>query len=263
VLYPSLLASLAENVRQRRLDPWIFEIGKTYHYAPDAPRLPLGAESAGKGRFEVWHLGIALLGPETPPALGSPSRDADVAQLKGVIEALHDALGAPRPRYRPESDGERHPHLHSGRAGRLVDPSGHDYGSVGEVDPQIAAEWGLPGRPVVTVINLPQLFELVPGSFRVSSVPAAQPIDRDLAVVLDEATPVGELLRLVRSNGGPMLVEARLFDEYRGAQLGAGRVSYAVALRFQPETAGDEKGVDKALNRIRGALTHHLGAEIR
>ena len=60
-----------------------------------------------------------------------------------------------------------------------------------------------------------------------------------------------------------MLIEARLFDEYRGAQVGAGRVSYAVSLRFQPETAGDERAIEKALNRIRGALTHHLGAEIR
>ena len=263
VLYPSLLASVAENVRQRRLDPWIFEIGKTYHYAPDMRRLPLGAETAGKGRFEVWHLGIALLGAETPAAVGSPSREADVARLKGLIEALHTALGAPTPSYRAEPEEERHPHLHPGRAGRLVDPDGHDYGSLGEVDPRIAEAWGLPYRPVVAAINLPQLFALVPDAFRVAAVPAAQPIDRDLAVVLDDTTPVGELLRLVRANAGAMLIEARLFDEYRGAQVGAGRVSYAVSLRFQPETAGDERAIEKALNRIRGALTHHLGAEIR
>src|SRR5438105_55603 len=79
VLYPSLLESLAENVRQRRLDPWIFEVGKTYHYAPDERRLPLGAETAGKGRFEVWHVGLALLGSQTPAAVGSTLRDADVA----------------------------------------------------------------------------------------------------------------------------------------------------------------------------------------
>jgi phenylalanyl-tRNA synthetase beta chain len=263
VLYPSLLASLAENVRQRKLDPWIFEVGKTYHYAPDARRLPVGAETAGKGRFEVWHLGIGLLGSETPTTVGAPARDADLGRLKGLIEGMHAALGAPAPAFRAEPEDERHPHLHSGRAGRIVDPSGHDYGSLGEVDPRIAEAWGLPGRPVIAAINLPQLFALVPTAFRVSPVPPAQPIDRDLAVVLDDKTPVGELLRLVRANAGPMLVEARLFDEYRGAQVGAGRVSYAIALRFQPETAGDEKAVEKALNRVRGSLTHHLGAEIR
>jgi len=263
VLYPSLLESLAENVRQRRLDPWIFEVGKTYHYAPDARRLPLGAETAGKGRFEVWHVGLALLGSQTPAAVGSTPRDADVAFLKGVLEALHTALGAPTPAYGAEPEDGGHTHLHPGRAGRLVDPSGHDYGSFGEVDPRIARAWGLPGRPVVAVINLPQLFALIPDGFRASAVPSAQPIDRDLAVLIDDATPVGEVLRLVRSNAGPMLVGARLFDEYRGEQIGTGKVSYAIALRFQPDAPADEKGVEKALNRVRGALTHHLGAEIR
>ena len=60
-----------------------------------------------------------------------------------------------------------------------------------------------------------------------------------------------------------MLVEVRPFDAYRGPQVGEGRVSYAVALRFQPAAAGDEKGVEKAMNKIAGSLRHHLGAEIR
>ncbi len=68
---------------------------------------------------------------------------------------------------------------------------------------------------------------------------------------------------MLRSSAGPLLTEARLFDEYRGPQVGDGRVSYAIALRFQPMAAGDEQAVERALDRIRGALQHHLGAEIR
>ncbi|TMB55203.1 MAG: hypothetical protein E6J47_07030 [Chloroflexi bacterium] len=94
-------------------------------------------------------------------------------------------------------------------------------------------------------------------------MPAAQPLDRDLAVVLDESTPVGELLRIVRMNAGPLLVEARLFDTYRGPQVGEGKVSYAIALRFQPDAAGDEREVERAMGRLRGALEHHLAAQLR
>jgi len=94
-------------------------------------------------------------------------------------------------------------------------------------------------------------------------VPATQPIDRDLAVILDESTGVGDLLRIVRSSAGATLASARLFDEYRGPQIGTGRVSYAIALRFQPESADDEPGVERSLDRVRGALKHHLRAEIR
>ena len=94
-------------------------------------------------------------------------------------------------------------------------------------------------------------------------VPSAQPVDRDLAVVVGDETPVGEVLRIARSAAGPMLADLRLFDIYRGEQIGPGRVSYALALRFQPTEAGDERAVEKALGKVRGSLQHHLGAEIR
>ena len=76
-------------------------------------------------------------------------------------------------------------------------------------------------------------------------------------------TPVGELLRIARMSAGPLLADLRLFDAYRGEQIGTGRVSYALSLRFQPEDPGDVKGVEKSLNKVRGSLRHHLGAEIR
>jgi phenylalanyl-tRNA synthetase beta subunit len=60
-----------------------------------------------------------------------------------------------------------------------------------------------------------------------------------------------------------MLASARLFDVYRGPQIGEGRVSYAIALRFQPISADDEPGIARAVEKIGGALRHHLGAEIR
>jgi phenylalanyl-tRNA synthetase beta chain len=257
----SLLGALGENVRQRRSDAWIFEIGKTYWLG--GARGPAWAETAGTGRYEAWHVGIALLGPRAPRSPGDAPRDADVAEIKSVVESMHAARGAPTPAFRAETGEERHPHLHPGRAARLVDGSGHAYGNLGELDPGVAAAWDLPGRPVMAVINLPQLLALVPSVVRAAPVPAAQPLDRDLAVVVDAATPVGEVLRVLKANAGPLLADARLFDEYRGPQVGEGRVSYAIALRFQPSTAGDERGVERAMDRVRGALQHHLGAQIR
>lgn len=263
VLYPSLLAGLSENVRQRRTDAWLFEVGKTYWGGEAEGPLPRGAETAGTGRFEAWHVGIALLGPATQRTPDLEPAPADVADLKGIVEALHAALGAPRPSYPPETPEERHPHLHPGRAARILAPDGHAYGSLGEVHPQVVEAWGLSGRPVIAAIHLPHLLSLQRAGWRVVPVPAAQPIDRDLAVVVDGATPLGEVLRVVRAGAGPLLVDAHVFDTYRGEQVKSGRVSYAIALRFQPETAGDERSVERALNRARGSLTHHLGAEIR
>jgi phenylalanyl-tRNA synthetase beta chain len=60
-----------------------------------------------------------------------------------------------------------------------------------------------------------------------------------------------------------MLADLQLFDVYRGAQVGEGRVSYGLAFRFQPQSVADERAVDRTMDKIRGALRHHLGAEIR
>jgi phenylalanyl-tRNA synthetase beta chain len=260
-MYPSLLGALAENARQRRGDAWLFEVGKTYWMG--GARGPVTAETAGTGRWEAWHVGIALVGPRVPRTPGEEQSPADVATLKGIVDALHAALGARPPGYRAETADELHPHLHPGRAARLLDAGGHAYGSLGEVHPRVADAWDLPGRPVIAAVNLGQLFALLPQEVVANPIPAAQPIDRDLALSVEESTPLGELLRILRSSAGPNLVEARVFDVYRGEQVGAGRVSYAIALRFQPETAGDEKGVERAMNRLRGALQHHLRAQIR
>lgn len=146
----------------------------------------------------------------------------------------------------------------------ICDAGGRAYGSLGEVHPEVAEAWGLTGRPVDAAIAIDALLDLVPVELRAAGLPAAQPVDRDLSVVVDDGVAVGEVLRITRMTAGPLLAELALFDAYRGEQVGAGRVSYALRLRFQPSDAtSDERAVDKALNRVRGALQHHLGAEIR
>jgi phenylalanyl-tRNA synthetase beta chain len=261
---PSMLGGLAENARRRRPEAWLFDLGKVYwrHDGAPTPR-ETRSESAGTGRYESWELGIALSGSAAPPAPGEPPPSADVATLKGIVDALHDALGAPRPAYLSEEPDQRHPHRHPGRTGLIVDIAGRAYGSLGEAHPRVVDAWGLAGRPVDAAIDVGRLLSLVPATRRSRPVPAAQPVDRDLAVVVEERTPVGELLRVARMSAGPLLDEVRLFDIYRGEQIGAGRVSYALAFRFQPAEAGDEKAIDRALDKVRGSLRHHLGAEIR
>ncbi|HEY7738165.1 MAG TPA: phenylalanine--tRNA ligase subunit beta [Candidatus Limnocylindria bacterium] len=262
VPYPSVFAALAENVRQRRADLALFEVGKQYRHRSNPGR---ELAQAGSAYAEAWTVGIGLLGAASPRYPGEPTRGWDVADLKGIVDALHEALGLPLPGYRAESAEERHPHLHPGRAARITDATGKSYGSLGEAHPEVAEAWGLPDRPLVAAIHLQPggLFDLEPRSERAGPVPGAQPIDRDLAVVVDAAAPLGELLRVVRQNAGPLLASVELFDEYRGPQVGEGRVSYALALRFQPITIADEPAVIRAMDKIAGALRHHLGAEIR
>ena len=261
---PSLLAALAENARRRRPDAWLFDVGKVYwRAAGNLTERERAAETAGTGRYEAWEVAIALNGVPVHASPGAPEQPADVATIKGIVDALHVALGAPRPAYRAEEPDGRHPHRHPGRAGLICDAGGRPYGSLGEVHPRVADAWGLPGRPVDAAINLDRLLALVPDHVASRMPPAAQPVDRDLAVVVDEGTPVGDVLRVARTSAGALLDDLRLFDVYRGEQIGPGRVSYALAMRFAPTEGTDERAIDKALNKVRGSLRHHLGAEIR
>ena len=264
VMAPSLVAAAAENARRRRPDAWLFEVGKVYWYNPGPPTpRERRVETAGTGRYEGWELGIILSGRGVPPTPGEAPHVADVATLKGVVDALHDALGVARPAYRAEDPEKRHPHRHPGRTGLICDATGRAYGSLGELYPRVVDAWGLTGRPVDAAIDLDALIGLIPVRRRSAPISTMQPVDRDMAVVLDETTPVGELLRVARMSAGPLLDELRLFDVYRGEQIGPGRVSYALAMRFAPQEAGDERAIEKAISKVRGALQHHLSAEIR
>jgi phenylalanyl-tRNA synthetase beta chain len=260
---PSMLDGLAENARRRLHDVWLFDVGKVYRHPRSPSPRDHASETAGTGRYESWELGIALSGSAVPAAPGEMPQVADVATIKGVIDALHDGLGAPRPAYRAEPEDDRHPHRHPGRAALITDAAGRAYGSLGELHPRVVEAWGLVGRPVDAAIDVGRLLALAPEAVRAVPVPAAQPVDRDLAVVVADDAPVGEVLRIARSSAGPRLDSVRLFDVYRGEQVGEGRVSYALAFRFQPLESGDEAEVDRALNKVRGSLQHHLGAEIR
>jgi len=64
--------------------------------------------------------------------------------------------------------------------------------------------------------------------------------------------------------GRPVLREARVFDVYRGEQVGEGRKSVAIHLSFQsPERTLTDDEAAELRGRIVAALTEKFGAELR
>jgi phenylalanyl-tRNA synthetase beta chain len=95
----------------------------------------------------------------------------------------------------------------------------------------------------------------------VSSYPA---IYQDIALVVDEATPAADLEAAIREAGGWMLVEARLFDVFRGEQIGANKKSLAYALTFQAaDRTLKDKDADKQREKIVRTLEAKFGAKLR
>ena len=87
---------------------------------------------------------------------------------------------------------------------------------------------------------------------------------RDLAIVVDAEVTQAEVQDTIQRAGRPLLQSARLFDEYRGEQIPAGKRSLAYALSYAaPDRTLTDKQADRAHNRVVRALQHRLGAELR
>ena len=86
----------------------------------------------------------------------------------------------------------------------------------------------------------------------------------DLAEGVHGAVEVGALVEAAREAAGPVLREARVFDVYRGEQVGRGRKSVAIHLSFQsPEMTLTDDEAAEVRGRIVDALAERFGAKLR
>ena len=246
-LAPSLLDSARRNLR------WtagvaLFEIGK--RYLPRRADLPEERETIG--------IVLAGRGADAPRHwLAGETRAYDLFDLKGILEALANAVGLALPEPSPGA-----PALHPGRSYTLRDDEAV-VGTVGQLDPRVAARWELPVATVVAELDLEALAKRRRPVD--ATLPARYPTAyRDLAIVVDESTPWASVRDAIRDAAGARLVGLVLLDVYRGPQAGVGRKSFAMRLTFQsPEGTLAEDEIEKLLRRVTGRLQHAFKATVR
>ena len=79
------------------------------------------------------------------------------------------------------------------------------------------------------------LMSCVDGELRYQPLSPYAPVKRDLALVCDEAVTCGEIEETIQK-ASPLVSEVKLFDIYRGANLGEGKKSMAFTLSLcRPE----------------------------
>jgi phenylalanyl-tRNA synthetase beta chain len=166
---------------------------------------------------------------------------------KGAVEALHDAL-----KLEPRFERAEEPFLHPGKAARV------ESGWVGELHPALGAEgFG------AFELDLETLFARVPERVAYEDVVTFPSLRQDLAVVVGEDVPAGDLVEAARAVV-PELREARVFDVYRGDPVPEGRKSVALALAFQaPDRTLSDDDAAGMRERIVAALSERFGAELR
>jgi len=170
------------------------------------------------------------------------------SRAKGVVETLYSVLKA-EPRFGPG----RHELLHPAKTAVL------DAGWVGEVHPAILeGSWG------AFEFDLERLFEAARDPVTYEDVITYPAVRQDLAFIVPEDVPAGDLIAAAHEAAGPQLREMRVFDVYRGPQVGEGHKSIAFSVVFQsPEGTLSDEDAAKLRERIVEALRERFGAELR
>ncbi len=248
-LLSSVLDAAERNLRVR--DPlMLFEIGPVF--------LPTGE---GQLPEEPQRLAILFSGSAGLPAWDQPApRKLDFYDLKGALESLLERLHIPALAFEPAAEGPYHP----GKCA-LITSGGQRLGIFGELHPLVKERFDLGPAPVVCAeLELSALLAAAPARFETASVSSYPPVLEDIAVVVDESLPAEQVAALIRQTGGRLLVGLRLFDVFRGEQIGAGKKSLAYALTYQaPDHTLNEKEAAQIRQRIIRRLEQELGAKLR
>ena len=252
-LLASVLEVVAENARFRERIA-VFEVGhiflvrtgkdtqmSTESQLPDEPR----------------RLVIAITGPRELVGWqsGAESEPADFYDLKGNVESLLEGLYVQGVQYQPTE----HVTYHPGRVAEvLVD--GVSVGKLGQLHPLVCENYGLTEYPVLAAeLDVEKLKGATRWQHSVIPVSRYPAVLQDIAVVVEESVPASKVQAVIEEAGGKLLQDIRLFDLYRGEQVGTGKKSLAYGLTIQ---ADDRTLTEKDANKIRDKIVRQLNAQL-
>jgi len=241
-LLSSVLEILEQNARVQERQT-LFEIGPVY--IPQAGEL-LPAEKAilvmtmtGKRSHAHWQ--------------GSDKDELDFYDLKGIVEAMLQGLHLDQIYYETATSMPFHP----GMCAALM-VAGEQIGMLGQLHPLISERYAISTPILAARLDLEKMQSLA-GTVLSQPVPAYPPVFEDLAVVVDEDILGEQIEAVIRKAGRKLIADVRLFDIYRGEQIGSGKKSLAYSIVYQ---ASDRTLTDKEVSKIRSKIIFLLGKEL-
>lgn len=252
VLRSSLIPSLADvarhNWNRRAHTVCIFEIGKCFFG---------GEPVAGSRHTETLRLGGLWYGLGTNTSWRGENRQVDFLDLKGLVETLTGDLDS-------GFHKGTHPLMRVGHcAGVRI--AGKRAGNFGECSRTLREAFDLPEPVYIFELDFEVLgtaWRARGGAFR--SPPKFPPVERDLAIVLDESVPAGDVIAAVRQVDPELIESVELFDVYTGDQVKGGDKSLAFNLRLRSaERTLQDREADEVIARVLAHLGGTFGVRLR
>ena len=236
-LLPGLFKTLSTNVKNGNENGRIYEMGTI---------------------FDARHLTAEGLPTEMPSLALGMYGDCDFYTLRGVAEALCARNGIA---CTIASCDE--PFFHPGRRACLKNGE-NVLAVIGEIHPDTAEAYDIPARAYAAVVNLPVFFALSQPMATVKSITRFPAVTRDIALVMEESQQVGPLMNALKQGCGAMLEDIRMFDVFRGVQIGAGNKSVAFSLTFRAEDHTlTEEEITRLNNKALKIAREQFGAVLR
>ncbi len=266
-LLPALLEALSRNVSRGFGDVALFSIAQvvqpTEHTRAveliPTDRRPTDAEIAHLDAslpHQPVHVAAVLAGLREPRGPWGPGRPVEAADAFEAARVIGRACGV-EVTLRPI----QHLPWHPGRCAEVV-VDGRVVGHAGQLHPAAVERSGLPKGSCAVEIDLDAvpLTDRLPAP-RVSPFPA---VFQDLSLVVGADVAAQDVIDAVRGGAGDLLEDVALFDVYTGPQIGAGRKSLTLALRFRAaDRTLTEDEASAGRDAAVAAAAERLGAQLR
>ncbi len=238
IALPSMLEILSRNNAYHNKAAKLYEIAKIY--------LPVEGQEL----------------PEEPKMmiLSTYGAGENFFTLKGELEAIFKALRVKKAAYTAVKDN---PSYHPGRCAQ-VSIDGTPLGYIGQVHPLVAKNYGMDCEVYCAEINFTKLAEFRLPDPTYVPLPKYPSVTRDLAIVCDEALTVAEVEDVITAASGKLLRSVKLFDIYRGANIGENKKSLAFSLELRADDRTlTDTDTDQVTAKVLSALSEKLGAALR
>jgi len=273
---PSLLPGLVQNAQGTWRKHFgseipavrLFELRPTFQFHGQG-----GIRSISEletGVEERWKLSLLISGGRVASGLKQDQVAFDFYDLKAIIEGLFSALGTKGVRIQPLTSGRGDAVLtqlfHPGKSAEILAGKGVA-GYFGMLHPGKARELKLDADVWVCEMDWDAIAKLSRPIF--SSSPFKMwsqfpGMERDFALVVKDVVTAEKIVQTALKVGKPLIKTARVFDVYRGAQVGAGLASVAVRVVFGDDTRVlQEAETEAACAKLVEAWKKELGAELR
>jgi phenylalanyl-tRNA synthetase beta chain len=247
-ILPGLLRSVAHNHARGLTDVGLFEMGRVFFAPPAGSVLP----------EEPNHLAVALAGTVHRRPVEA-DRSVDAFDAVDVLRAVFDALEMSAGR----TEAAVRPGFAAGRAAAVV-VDDCDIGAVGELDDSLVRSLELVPPVVGFELDLDRLLAASRRDRMFRPPSPYPPSIIDLAFVVAEDVPAGDVAATLRAAAGELLEDVRPFDVFRSEGLGERRKSLAFALSFRaPDHTLTDDEVGEVRRRCVDAAAREHGAELR